>query len=103
MSWNFTLEQNEQIMNTWKIKNITNNPVKISVALGANSNPGIILKPGEIVLSIAKLTAPLDAQERRKVVEVDRSFDNTELNLPLGTAMMDIDEAAQNVENYSGE
>jgi hypothetical protein len=103
MSLNFTLEQNEQIMNTWKIKNITDNPVKISVALGANMNPGIILKPGEIVLSIARLTAPLDAQERRKAIEVDRDFDNSELNLPLGTAMMDIDEAAQNVENYSGE
>jgi len=90
-------------MSTWKIKNITDNPVKISVALGANSNPGIILKPGEMVLSIARLTAPLDAQERRSAVEVDRSFDNSELNLPLGTVMLDIDAATQNVEDYSGE
>lgn len=103
MSWNFNLKENEEIMNTWKIKNDTVNPVKISVALGANSNPGIILKPGEMVLSIGRLTAPLDAQERRGAIVIDRDFDNSELNLPLGTAMLDIEEAAQNVEDYSGE
>jgi len=90
-------------MNTWKIKNITNNPVKISIALGANNNPGIILKPGEMVLSIDRLTSPLDAQERRGVVEIDKGFDNSTLNLPLGTAMIDIDKAVKNVEGYSGE
>lgn len=90
-------------MNTWKIKNITASPVKISIALGANRNPGVILKPGEVVLSIDRLTAPLDAQERRKAVEVDRGFDNSVLNLPLGTPMMDIEEAVKNVEGYSGE
>ena len=90
-------------MNTWKIKNITENPVKLSIALGGTNNPGIILKPGEMVLSTAKLTAPLDAQERRSVIEVDRKFDNSKLNLPLGKAMMDIDSAIQNVENYSKE
>jgi len=90
-------------MNTWKIKNITENPVKLSIALGGANNPGIILQPGEIVLSINKLTAPLDAQERRGVVEVDRDFDNETLNLPLGSAMMDIDIAVKRVENYSKE
>lgn len=90
-------------MNTWKIKNITENPVKISISLGGNNNPGLILNPGEMVLSINRLTAPLDAQERRKAVEIDRNFDNTILNLPIGTTMMDIDTAVKNVENYSGE
>jgi len=88
-------------MNTWKIKNISSSPVKISIALGGAMNPGIILKPGEIVLSSDRLTAPLDAQERRKVVEVDRTFDNSELKLPLGQAMMDIVDAVKNVEGYS--
>ena len=89
-------------MNTWKIKNISSESVKISIALGGAMNPGIILKPGEIVLSSDRLTAPLDAQERRKVVEVDRTFDNSELKLPLGQAMMDIVDAVNNVEGYSG-
>ena len=53
-------------MNTWKIKNVSTEPVKVSVALGANNNPGVILGPGEMILSIDRLTAPLDAQERRK-------------------------------------
>jgi len=88
--------------NTWKIKNISNSPVKVAVALGGANNPGIILNPGEIVLSIDRLTAPLDAQERRRKVEVDRGFDNSELNLPLGQSMKDIDEAIKNVENYFG-
>jgi len=90
-------------MNTWKIKNVSAEPVKVSVALGANNNPGIILNPGEIVLSIDRLTAPLDAQERRKRVEVDRDFNNTELNLPLGQVMKDIDSAIKDMENYSAE
>lgn len=89
-------------MNTWKIKNKTENPVKISIALGGANNPGLILNPGEMVLSIDRLTAPLDAQERRGVIEIDRSFDNSELKLPLGKAMLDIDTAIKNVEGYSG-
>ncbi len=89
-------------MNTWKIKNISQSPVKISIALGGDQNPGIILNSGEIVLSIDKLTAPLDAQERRGLLEVDRGFDNSELNLPLGQPMMDIVQAIKNVEDYLG-
>ncbi len=89
-------------MNTWKIKNISQSPVKLSIALGGDQNPGVILNPGEIVLSLNKLTAPLDAQERRNLLEVDRGFDNSELNLPLGQPMMDIVEAVKNVEGYLG-
>ncbi|MEK6829622.1 MAG: hypothetical protein AABY15_05880 [Nanoarchaeota archaeon] len=88
-------------MKTWKIKNITENPVKLSIALGGQNNPGIILNPGEMVLSVDRLTAPLDAQERRGVIKVDRDFNNSELKLPLGTVMIDIDEAIKNVEGYS--
>ena len=88
-------------MDTWKIKNVTDNPVKLSIALGGASNPGVILKPGEMVLSISRLTAPLDAQERRGVVEIDRNFDNSKLKLPLGSVMMDIESAIKNVEKYS--
>ena len=89
-------------MNTWKIKNISKAPVKIAIALGADQNPGVILNPGEIILSIDRLTAPLDAQERRGVIEIDRRFDNSELNLPLGKSMMDIIDAIKNVEGYLG-
>ena len=102
MGFEFILNENDN-METWKIKNVTENPVKIAIALGGNNNPGLILNPGEMVLSKGRLTAPLDAQERRGAVEVDRAFDNSELNLPLGQAMMDIEDAIKNVEDYSGE
>jgi len=88
-------------MSTWKIKNISESPVKISIALGGKNNPGLILSPGEMVLSIDRLTSPLDAQERRNKVEVTRDFNNSELNLPLGKTMKDIDDAISEMENYS--
>lgn len=88
--------------NIWKIKNTTDSPVKISIALGGANNPGIILNPGEMILSIDRLTGPLDAQERRNKIEIDRNFDNSELNLPLGQAMKDIEVAINDVEKYFG-
>lgn len=87
-------------MNTWKIKNISSEPVKISIALGGKNNPGLILNSGEMVLSIGRITAPLDAQERRKKIEIDRNFDNSELNLPLGQAMKDIDDVLSETDRY---
>jgi hypothetical protein len=89
--------------NTWKITNKTEGEIKISVALGGANNPGVILKAGEMVLSASRLTAPLDAQERRKMVEVDRDFDNSELNLPLGKPMKNIEDVIKDIQNYSGE
>lgn len=89
--------------NTWKITNISNSKIKVSIALGGANNPGIILEPGEMVLSIAKLTGPLDKQSRSGFVKIDENFDNSELNLPLGQSMKNIDEAVKNVENYFGE
>jgi len=87
--------------NTWKITNVSQNQIKLSIALGGANNPGIILNPGEMVLSIAKLTGPLDKQNRSGFVEIDKNFDNSKLNLPLGEVMKDINEAIKNVENYS--
>lgn len=87
-------------MNTWKIKNIADKPIKISIALGGGNNPGIILKPGEMVLSINKLTGPLDKQLRSGFVDIDEEFDNSTLNLPLGKVMIDIDGAIKSVEDY---
>ncbi len=87
-------------MKTWKIKNIAKNSVKISIALGGANNPGIILKPGEIVLSTAKLTSPLDKQVRSGYIIIDENFDNSILQLPLGTVMADIEDAIKDVEGY---
>jgi hypothetical protein len=86
---------------TWKITNTSERPVKLTIALGGANNPGRILNPGEMVLSIDKLTGPLDKQCRSKFVEIDENFDNSELNLPLGVVMKDIESAIKDIENYS--
>lgn len=86
---------------TWKIKNISDRKIKFSISLGGANNPGVILDPGQIVLSKGRLTGPLDKQKRSGFVEVDEKFDNSKLKLPLGEVMMDIDEAIKNVNNYS--
>lgn len=88
--------------NTWKITNISKSKIKVSIALGGANNPGVILEPGEMVLSIAKLTGPLDKQSRSGFVEIDENFDNSELNLPLGQSMKNIEDVVKDVENYFG-
>ncbi len=87
--------------NTWKITNTTDRKIKFSIALGGANNPGILLGPGEMVLSTAKLTGPLDKQERSRFIKIDKDFDNSELNLPLGKVMKDIDSVKEDIENYS--
>ncbi len=87
--------------NVWKITNTTDRNIKFSISLGGANNPGIILKPGEMVLSNAKLTGPLDKQERSGFVEIDRGFDNSKFNLPIGKTMINIDVAIENTKQYS--
>ena len=87
-------------MSIWKIENISKQQVKLTISLGGNNNPGFILKPGEIILSKDRLTAPLDAQERRGIIEIDKDFNNSELNLPLGKIMKSIEGAIKDVDDY---
>jgi hypothetical protein len=74
-------------MKIWKIEHCGKSAegVKIAVATSSHESRGIILKPREFVLSSQQLTASLDSQTRRGYVKVEE-FDNTTLNLQLGTA-----------------
>lgn len=85
----------------WKIKNISENKIKFSISLGGANNPGVILDPGEMVLSQPRLTGPLDKQRRSGFLEIDEDFDNSKLKLPIGVKMRDIDEVIKNVDDYS--
>ena len=67
----------------WKIKNANNSSVKIAVAKSNTVTVGVFLKPGEFCICDSRMTASIDAQERRKFIEVDRNFDN-DLKLKLG-------------------
>ena len=66
----------------WKIKNISNAPVKIAGAKSNMVTVGIILKPGEFCVCDSRMTASIDAQERRSFIQVDRAYEN-DLKLQL--------------------
>lgn len=73
-------------MNSWKITNASNEPVKIACKTASMNSKGIILKPNEFCLAECQLTASIDAQERRGFISVDREFDNSKLQLEYVTA-----------------
>ena len=85
----------------WKIKNITNNQVKISVCVNSVVAPGIILQPGQFCISKQQMTAPLDKQFRNNLVAIDKDYDNTK-NLDLAKAYDQniLDKEQENVESY---
>jgi hypothetical protein len=66
----------------WKIKNISSSPVKVAVAKTNTTTIGVILKPDEFCIADSRMTTTIDIQERRKLIEVDRGFNN-DLNLQL--------------------
>lgn len=66
----------------WKIKNTSTAPVKIAVAKSNQVTIGLFLKPGEFCVCEGRMTASVDAQERRKFIEIDRNFTN-DLKLKL--------------------
>ena len=69
----------------WKIKNVSNQPIKIAVAVSNTKAPGIILQEGQFCLSINQMTAPLDKQLKCGFVTIDKEFSNTQ-SLELGKA-----------------
>lgn len=72
-------------MNIWKIEHLNKTPqgVKIAICISSSESKGIILQPGQFVLSQEQNTASLDSQKRRGFVSVE-DFDNSKLNIPLG-------------------
>ena len=73
-------------MNTWKIRNVYKESVKLIIQTAAKNSAAIILKPDEFVVCSPKKTPAMDAQMRRQVIEVDNSFDNTLYGFDMGKA-----------------
>lgn len=71
-------------MNYWKITNLSNQNAKLIISTASNLSKGLILRPGEFCLSNPKQTPVMDAQIRRKLITVDKQFDNSEYNLKIG-------------------
>lgn len=86
----------------WKIKNTNSNPVKIAIAKSNTVTVGLFLKPGEFCVCDSRMTASIDAQERRKFIEVDRSFDNS-LKLKLGEVYNEsaLEQASKETDKYT--
>jgi len=86
----------------WKIKNTTNSPVKLAVAKSNTVTLGLFLKPGEFCVCDSRMTASIDAQERRKLIEIDRSYSN-DMKLKLCETYNEsaLVKAAEETKNYT--
>lgn len=69
----------------WKIKNLLDTPVKITVCVKSNMAPGVILQPKQFCIGKQQMTAPLDKQSKTKKVAIEE-FDNSIHSLELAKA-----------------
>lgn len=85
----------------WKITNTSKNPVKIAAAKSNTVTVGVILKPNEFCICDSRMTASIDAQERRKFISIDRSYDNDlKLQLCENYSEASLEQAKQETEDY---
>jgi hypothetical protein len=84
----------------WKIRNIMNIPIKITVKIQSNMSPGVILQPNQFCIGKQQMTAPLDKQVRTKKVTIE-DFNN-HYGLELATAYDEsiLDKAENTAEKY---
>lgn len=61
----------------WKITNVSKIQVKVAAAKSNTVTVGVILQPGEFCICDSRMTASIDAQERRSFIKIDRSYDNS--------------------------
>lgn len=85
----------------WKITNTSKSAVKFAASKSQGVTVGIILKPGEFCLCESRMTTSIDAQERRKFIEIDRNYEN---NLKLSSCqnynVSELTNAIKDVEDY---
>ena len=91
-------------MKHWKIKNVSDQPRKVTIALASNKSKGIILQPNEFVVALPQMTAVIDAQERRDFIEIERDYENKH-NFLLGEIMdleddMSIDDIKEVIKKF---
>jgi hypothetical protein len=73
-------------MNYWKITNLSTQNAKLIVGTAPNHSKGLVLRPGEFCLSNPKQTPVMDAQIRRKLISVEKVFDNSKYNFKIAEA-----------------
>lgn len=90
----------------WKITNISNERIKVALAKNNTTTIGVILDPNQFCVCDSRMTSSLDAQSKRKFLEIETEYSNT-LNLELCLAYdissySGIDEARKQAEEYKG-
>ncbi len=88
-------------MKNWKLQNTCMNQVRLAVTIGPAQSKGIVLKPGEIVICNSQRTPSMDAQIRRRFIELDSDFDNSSLGLELGRVYTSEEFDAKKIETAS--
>lgn len=86
--------------NFWKITNITNAPVKVTVCIKPSTAPGVILKPNQFCVGRQQMTTILDKQSRTNKISIEE-FDNSyKLDLAKAYDESFLDKAKSETENY---
>lgn len=90
-------------MKTWKITNTSKQPIKISMKTSSSTSKGLILQPEEFCIALPQLTAPIDAQKRKKFITIDENYENTKLELGVAfkkEVLTEMEEAERNAVEY---
>ena len=74
-------------MTNWKIQNISEGNVKVSMILSSTTSKGIILKPGEFCIAAPHATSSMGMQATRRLIEVDKTFNNDDYGFEMGEAI----------------
>lgn len=73
----------------WKIKNVSNQAVRFVVSTASSHSKGIKLQPGHVVICMPRQTPSMDAQFRRRLLEIDKNFNNEHYGLVMGESYED--------------
>jgi len=90
----------------WKITNISQERIKVALAKNNITTVGVILDPNQFCICDSRMTSSLDAQSKRKFLDVETEYSNT-LSLELCVAYdisssTSVDEARKQAEEYKG-
>lgn len=89
-------------MATWKLKNTSNQSIKVAIARNTDNTTGVIIPPGEFVLCEGRMTSSLDAQVRRNYISIEKDFKNIyKLTLCKTYSEKQIEQAIKQVQNYT--
>ena len=88
----------------WKITNISGNQVKFTCKTSPRTSKGILLPAANFCIVHPQITATMDAQSRRKLISIDKDFNNEiyqlELNKVYHNSELSSDESKLKAEQY---